>query len=62
MPEEQPMSEKKPLNENFKPDTLRKNYVPPVAPRDPRHGVEGNHVPPTTNELPATPPPNPKKK
>jgi hypothetical protein len=51
--------------ENFKPEVLRKNFVPvTVTPpgQAAGHGVEGNHVPPTTSEKPSSPPPMPKKK
>ena len=63
------MSEKQPhqrpnLTENYRPDTLKKNYVPttPKPPQPAGHGVQGNYVPTTGSSEPKTPPPMPKKK
>lgn len=62
MSENEPKSGRDHLTENYRPDVIRKNYVPPAPIRPAGGGVEGNHVPPTTNERPSSPPPSPKKK
>jgi hypothetical protein len=64
MAEEETAPQRQHIAENFKPEVLRKNFVPTTAKPGPGpatgHGVEGNYVPPTS-EKPSSPPPMPKK-
>ncbi|GEC57549.1 MULTISPECIES: hypothetical protein [Bradyrhizobium] len=50
-----------PVNQNYTPEVI-KNYRPATLPNQqhPGHGVDGNYIP-TTDTIPSSPPPKPKK-
>ena len=49
------------LTENYRPDVVKKNYVPQTQAPLPSKGVDGNYIPPTDSGSSTTPPPNPRK-